>query len=160
MSFFSVFWVSKNQKPKNQKFQGRSGQEPLKLNFWSLVFRKTKNQNLTFGFWFFRKTKTTKPKLWSQIFCFLVFDFSKNQKPKPNFWFLVLGPWLVDPETFVFLVFRQTKNQNLDFGFCLWPVGPIFFVFWVLFLLCGLLALKLCFLVFDFVLWVVIPSLF
>ena len=101
-------------------------------------------------FFVFRKTKTNKTKVsgpirpgtpnqnqnWGFGFCF----FEKPKTKSHGFWFWVPSRLALKLLFFWFLVFRKTKNPNLDFGlgFGWWPVGPKTFVFWFLFLVCGL----------------------
>ena len=123
-------------KTKKQKNRANRPQTKTKIQVWGFGFwlfekpktKKTKvsgpirpgtpnqNQNWGFGFWVFEKptkslesdfvfsvkTKTKKPVVWSQIFLFFGVCFFEQPK---------------------------TKTPNLDFGFGLWPVGPIFLFF-------------------------------
>ena len=59
-----------------------------KLGFWFLVFRKNKNQNLTFAFCFSKNQKAKKQKL-GIIYSCCLFSKYKKQKQKPDFGILV-----------------------------------------------------------------------
>ena len=100
-----VFGFSENQKPKKTK-KNQTQQSKSTTKIWVLVFgfsENQKHQKNTCPFWFWSG-------LLGLFFCsFLVFGFSKNQKPKPKFWFLVLG-----------LIF-------VGFCFLVWSLGSVSF---------------------------------
>ena len=111
---------TKSQLTKRYKPQGPNQKPKTKKTKKSDPTRKTKNQNLGFGFWFFRKPKTKKQKKTyptgqtktkrGMFFCWgvLVFGFLRNQKTKLGFCFLFFHS-IVLFLTFVVFPFLRLK---------------------------------------------------